>query len=467
MRDDRCLAEGNRLARTPLQDYDPERVGRYRLIARLGAGGMGVVYLAAAPDGRQVAVKVLQPALAGDAEFRTRFGREVAALTRVRGVCTVRVIEADTASARPFLVTEYADGPSLAEYIERHGPLDPRMLYGLAAGLAEALTAIHAAGIVHRDLKPSNVLLTASGPKVIDFGIAQALDATAVTRTGMTIGSAGYMAPEQIMGRAVIASDMFSWAVTIAYAASGQPPFGSGTSDAILYRILHAAPDIAAVPAALLPQVTAALAKEPQDRPTAPELLTQLTRTVVQPSAAADNPTQTLLAQTWRPPTRSGEVPAATRPTPPDGVPAATRPTPPAGVPAARRPATPPAGVPAARRSRSRRPALLGFVLAAAIVVGAGATALAFALGGHHGTSPGTGISSSHSQTASTTPAVTNSSAPTSAATSPATSSPSQSTSASASSSTSTSSSPTTSSTASSSGILSSPTASPATTGGQ
>jgi eukaryotic-like serine/threonine-protein kinase len=162
------------LARTPLRQTDPAQVGRYRLVARLGAGGMGVVYLAEAPDGRQVAVKVLRPELADDPEFRVRFGREVSTLMRVQGVCTIRVIEADTQAPEPFLVTECADGPSLSEYIAAHGPMDPGMVYGLATGLAEALTAIHAAGVVHRDLKPSNVLLTAGGPKVIDFGIAQA-----------------------------------------------------------------------------------------------------------------------------------------------------------------------------------------------------------------------------------------------------------------------------------------------------
>ena len=209
------------MARAPLQQTDPAWVGRYRLVARLGAGGMGVVYLAETWDGQPVAVKVLRPELADNPEFRTRFGREVAALTRVQGVCTVRVIEADTEAPKPFLVTEYADGPSLSEYVDAHGPLDPGMLYGLATGLAEALAAIHAAGIVHRDLKPSNVLLTAGGPKVIDFGIAQALDTTSMTRTGITVGSAGFMAPEQIMGRAGTAADVFTWAVTVTFAAGG------------------------------------------------------------------------------------------------------------------------------------------------------------------------------------------------------------------------------------------------------
>jgi serine/threonine protein kinase len=159
---------------------------------------MGVVFLGEAKDGSQAAIKMLRPELADDQEFRIRFRREVAMLTRVQGLCTVRVIEADTESTKPFLATEYADGPSLAEHVGQHGPLGPDLLYGLATGLAEALAAIHAAGVIHRDLKPGNVLLTQTGPKVIDFGIAQALDSTSLTKTGMTVGSPGFMAPEQI-----------------------------------------------------------------------------------------------------------------------------------------------------------------------------------------------------------------------------------------------------------------------------
>jgi eukaryotic-like serine/threonine-protein kinase len=442
------------LARTPLRGEDPAQVGSYRLTARLGAGGMGVVYLATAGNGSPVAVKVLRPELSGDTEFRTRFSREVVALTRVKGVCTVRVIEADTNSARPYLVTEYVEGPSLSEYIEARGPMEPRMLYGLATGLAEALTAIHAAGIVHRDLKPSNVLLTTGGPKVIDFGIAQVLEATAVTKAGFTVGSAGFMAPEQIMGRAASAADLFSWAVTIAYAASGRSPFGTGTTEAILYRILHDTPDLAGVPGSLLPQITAALAKEPQARPSAPELLSQLTRSAVQPSSGYDNPTQTILAQTWLTPAARPQVLAA-----PPQVPA----TPPqARATPSFVPAVPPQArdaPPEVQRSGPRRPALFAIVLTVAILVGAGGAALAFALAGHHATNPGTG--SSHSQTAPPTPAVTNSSA--SAPTSPSSASPSQNPSAPASSSpstSSTSSTPTTSSTPSSSGASSSSTAS-------
>jgi serine/threonine protein kinase len=376
---------------------------------------MGVVYLASGQDGRPVALKVLRPEMTDDAEFRTRFSREVTALTRVRGVCTVRVIDADTTSAQPFLVTEYAEGPSLAEYVDSRGPMDPQMLYGLATGLAEALTAIHAAGIVHRDLKPSNVLLTPGGPKVIDFGIAQVLAATAVTRAGMTVGSAGYMAPEQIMGRAGTAADIFSWAVTIAYAASGQSPFGTGTSEVILYRILHETPDIAAVPAALHAQVTAALDKDPHVRPTAPELLSQLTRTAALPSAGAGNPTQTVLAQTWHP---AGPLPATPPPsraasswsTPSWGAPPSDTRPPDTRPPDTRPPDTRPPDTP--RRAGLRRPVLLTLVLAAAILLGAGGAALAFALSGNPSTSNNTASGgASHSATAPATSAVTNNSA--------------------------------------------------------
>ena len=289
------------MARAPLRDTDPAKVGRYRLTARLGAGGMGVVYLGMgldSRDGRLVAVKVLRPELTDDPEFRNRFGREVANLTRVKGICTVRVIEADTESARPFMVTEYVSGPSLSEYVARYGPPGPDMMYGLATGLAEALTVIHAAGVVHRDLKPSNVILGQDGPKVIDFGIAQALDATSVTRTGMMVGSAGFMAPEQVTGRAGQAADIFAWAVTLTYAASGEMPFGTGSSDAILYRILHTEPDTAAVPGLLRPLVEAALVKDPQRRPRADELLNRLTKRTRADRDYEVN-TQAVLAQVW------------------------------------------------------------------------------------------------------------------------------------------------------------------------
>jgi hypothetical protein len=329
-----ALGKGDSLARSPLLESDPPRIGRYRLTARLGAGGMGVVYLAEpdpagqAPAGqghpgpgdpkRHVAVKVLRPELADDPELRLRFGREVSTLLRVRGDCTVRVIEADTEAARPFLVTEYAHGPSLSEHVGAYGPLGADMLYGLATGLAEALTAIHATGVAHRDLKPSNVLLTRSGPKVIDFGIAQVLDATSVTGTGITIGSAGFMAPEQITGRAGTAADVFAWAVTVGYAASGQSPFGTGEPLGIMYRILHAEPNISAVPSSLRPLVAAALAKEPKERPSARDLLTQLTSVSARPGRGG-SATQAVLLKTWQPAAANLEVPRADVKVPPAG----------------------------------------------------------------------------------------------------------------------------------------------------
>jgi serine/threonine protein kinase len=278
---------------------------------------MGVVYLGVSWDGAPVAVKVLRPELAGDQEFRHRFGREVAALVRVKGVCTVRVIEADSQSARPFVVTEYAPGPSLSEYIDKHGSVGPEMLFGLATGLAEALTTIHAAGIMHRDLKPSNIILTDAGPKVIDFGIARRQDTRGVTKTGMMIGSLGFMAPEQISGRPGPEADIFAWGVTVSYAATGRSPFGAGNSHSILYRIMYGDPDIASVPDSLLPLVEASLAKDPQSRPTARQLLDRLTSASSRPENVNDTPTQVILARTWQ----SGSHPSpqpVSRPAAPD-----------------------------------------------------------------------------------------------------------------------------------------------------
>jgi serine/threonine protein kinase len=261
---------------------------------------MGVVYLGVAWDGSQVAVKVLRPELAGDQEFRRRFGREVAALVQVKGMYTVRVIEADSQSSTPFVVTEYAQGPSLSEHIAKYGSVNPDMLYTLATGLAEALTVIHAAGIMHRDLKPSNIILTDAGPKVIDFGIARRQDTTSMTKTGMMVGSMGFMAPEQISGHPGPAADIFAWGVTVAYAASGRSPFGAGNTHSILYRIMYGDPDIAAVPDSLRPPVEAALAKDPQTRPTAQQLLDRLTSASEPAERSTDAPTQVISSQTWQ-----------------------------------------------------------------------------------------------------------------------------------------------------------------------
>jgi serine/threonine protein kinase len=303
------------LARTPLRPDDPIRIGHYRLTARLGSGGMGVVYLGVAWDGSPVAVKVLRPELAGDQEFRRRFGREVAALVRVKGGCTVRVIEADSQSSTPFVVTEYAQGPSLSEHIDKHGSVSPDMLYGLATGLAEALAVIHAAGIMHRDLKPSNIILTDAGPKVIDFGIARRQDTTAMTQTGMMVGSIGFMAPEQISGHPGPEADIFAWGVTVAYAASGRSPFGAGNTHSVLYRIMYGDPDIAAVPEELRPMVEATLAKEPQSRPTAQQLLDRLT-SVSRRTDDRNDATQVILSRTW---------PTGLHPSPPPAASSANR----------------------------------------------------------------------------------------------------------------------------------------------
>ncbi|HEY7432570.1 MAG TPA: serine/threonine-protein kinase, partial [Streptosporangiaceae bacterium] len=316
----------------------------------LGSGGMGVVYLGVSWDGAPVAVKVLRPELAGDQEFRHRFGREVAALVQVKGVCTVRVIEADSQSSTPFVVTEYAAGPSLSEYIDKQGSVGPEMLFGLATGLAEALTTIHAAGIVHRDLKPSNIILTDAGPKVIDFGIARRQDTRGVTKTGMMIGSLGFMAPEQISGRSGPEADIFAWGVTVAYAAAGRSPFGAGNSHSILYRIMYGDPDIASVPDSLLPLVEASLAKDPQNRPTAQQLLDRLTSASSRPGNVNDTPTQVILARTWQSGSHSSPPPAS-RPAAPNPAPP-SRPAAPAPWPHA----APSAAAPSAAAAATEMP---------------------------------------------------------------------------------------------------------------
>jgi serine/threonine protein kinase len=198
------------------------------------------------------------------------------------------------------LVTEYAQGPSLSEHIDKYGSVSPDMLYGLATGLAEALTMIHAAGIMHRDLKPSNIILTDAGPKVIDFGIARRQDTPAMTQTGMMVGSMGFMAPEQISGHPGPAADIFAWGVTVAYAASGRSPFGTGNTHSVLYRIMYGEADIAAVPDPVRPLVEAALAKDPQGRPTAQQLLDRLTSAASRTERINDAPTQVISPQIWQ-----------------------------------------------------------------------------------------------------------------------------------------------------------------------
>ena len=217
-----------------LQPGDPQRIGPYVLLGRLGSGGMGRVYLARSPGGRMVAVKVIRANLAEDAGFRARFAREVSAARKVGGLFTAAVVDADVDGPVPWLVTAYVPGTSLSDAVERQGPLPENSVLALAAGLAEGLIAIHAAGVIHRDLKPSNVLLAQDGPRIIDFGISSAAGATSLTGTGFMIGSPGFMSPEQAEGLTVgPASDIFSLAGVLIYAARGEGPFGSGDTAAL------------------------------------------------------------------------------------------------------------------------------------------------------------------------------------------------------------------------------------------
>jgi serine/threonine protein kinase len=257
-----------------LQPGDPQVIGPYRMVGRLGQGGMGQVFLGVSPGGRPVAVKAIRPELASDPQFRIRFAREVAAARTVSGVFTAMVVGADVDGPIAWLATAYVPGPSLAEAITEHGPLPEASLLALAAGLAEALAAIHAAGVTHRDLKPSNVLLAEDGPRVIDFGISRAAESTTLTQTGLTIGSPGFMSPEQAIGTEVgPPSDIFSLGTVLAFAATGKGPFGGGTTASLLYRVVHETPDLDGVPAAVRPLIERCLIKDPAQRPTAVALL--------------------------------------------------------------------------------------------------------------------------------------------------------------------------------------------------
>ncbi|MEU9165276.1 serine/threonine-protein kinase [Streptomyces sp. NPDC048424] len=258
----------------PLHAEDPQTVAGYRLAARLGAGGMGRVYLSHTPGGRPVAIKVVRPELAEDPAFRRRFRREVVAARRVRGAYTAEVIDADADAVPPWLATLYVPGPSLSEAVAQRGPLPVPAVLWLMAGVAEALQAIHAEGIVHRDLKPSNVLLASDGPRVIDFGISTASDTTAPTATGSTIGTPQYMAPEQALaGETTAATDVFALGQTAAFAALGEPLYGTGPSMTVLFRIVHSTPDLSRLPEELQPLLARCLAADPQDRATPTEIV--------------------------------------------------------------------------------------------------------------------------------------------------------------------------------------------------
>jgi len=257
-----------------LEPADPQLIGPYQLVGRLGSGGMGRVFLGMSDAGRPVAVKIIHAELAADPEFRTRFSVEVAAARKVSGLFTALVVDADVDAPVPWLATAYVAGPSLAEAVKDRGPLPAALLLSLAAGLAKGLSAIHAAGVVHGDLKPSNVLLAPDGPRVIDFGISQAAETTPLTRGGLVVGTPSFMSPEQAAGQDVgPLSDVFSLGAVLAFAATGRKPFGTGAPAAVLERVVRGSPNLGDAPPEIRPLIEWCLAKDPAHRPTAPELL--------------------------------------------------------------------------------------------------------------------------------------------------------------------------------------------------
>ncbi|MER6453553.1 serine/threonine-protein kinase [Streptomyces sp900105245] len=356
---------------------DPPAVGGYPLLARLGAGGMGQVFLSRTPSGRPLALKTVRAELGDDPGFAQRFAREIASSDRVRSPWTVSVVDFSPPGQRPqWLATEYVAAPSLAEWVRRHGPLPEPALRALGAELADALRAVHRAGLVHRDVKPSNVLLDRHHPRLIDFGIARAVDDTRHTRTGGVIGSPGYIAPEQITGGvSAEPGDVFALGGVLVYAATGSGPFlhpGEDPSAAgLLYRIVHEHPDLSAVPPALAGLLTACLHKSPTERPTAGELLDRLggTRwTDAQPAGLEPELErreaelrQALEREPVRPPVAGG-VPAAVGGTPATSAPAGFGPPVPVPAPAG----YPYPGTAPVRRARAR--AAVAGVSAVAVV---------------------------------------------------------------------------------------------------
>ena len=268
------------MASRPLRLEDPRRLGDYQLLARLGEGGMGTVFLGRDPAGRHVAVKAIRREYANNEEFRARFRSEVNRARQVPSFCTAAVLDADPDHDIPYLVVEYVDGPSLQEVVTERGPMSAGDLHSIAVGVAAALTAIHGAGVIHRDLKPTNVLLSLGLPKVIDFGIARALEATSQhTRTDHFVGTMAYMAPERLdsaAGLVTPAADIFAWGAVVAYAGTGRSPFGGDNPLATAAQILTRPPDLRGIPESLLEPVERSLSKDPCGRPTANELVQEL-----------------------------------------------------------------------------------------------------------------------------------------------------------------------------------------------
>jgi serine/threonine protein kinase len=266
------------MGREPLRRWDPERIGPYVILGRLGAGAMGQVYLGRSAAGRLVAVKTIKVGLAEEPGFRTRFAQEVAAARRVSGAFTAAVIEADPEADVPWLATTYVPAPSLNRLVQACGPMPVRTVRWLAAGCAEALESIHSVGLVHRDLKPSNVLVAPDGPRVIDFGVARAAERMELTTARGAVGTPAYMAPEQARDtrQASAASDMYSLGATLVFAATGHPPYAGDTVMDVLARLATEPPDLSGLPADLVPLVTDCMQRVPRERPTSSALLSQL-----------------------------------------------------------------------------------------------------------------------------------------------------------------------------------------------
>ncbi|MFI0349944.1 protein kinase [Actinomadura sp. 9N407] len=290
----------------PVLDGDPWRIGVYRIMGRLGAGGMGQVFLGRSPGGLAVAVKVIHEAIAADPGFRARFRREVATARAVSGAFTAAVVDADPDAPHPWLATVFLEGRPLNEAVAGHGPLPPRAVASLGAGLAEALVAIHRAGIVHRDLKPGNVMLSPDGPRVIDFGIAHTTGATAITRSGAIVGTPAYMSPEQARGEETgPQGDVFSLGGVLAFAATGQAPFAGTRPEVTVYRVIHDPPALDAInDPGLRGLIAACLDKDPSRRPTPARLLQRLGSGAPQGVA-------------WLPPSMAAAITEATAPMPP------------------------------------------------------------------------------------------------------------------------------------------------------
>jgi serine/threonine protein kinase len=340
---------------------DPPNAGPFRLKGRLGVGGMGTVYAAEDDTGMRAAVKIIHPHLLADPSFRSRFSREAALLARVGGYCTARVLLADTQGVQPFIAIEYIAGPTLAERVMAHEGLAGQELHSLAVGLLEALGSIHAVGIVHRDLKPSNIILSDRAPMVIDFGIARLVGGTAMTTSGVALGTPGWMAPEQFDGPDVgTAADIFAWAATVAFAASGRPPFGEGRLEAVYMRAIRGQADLDSVPQDWQEVLRSCLSPAPGDRPTLSVLLDQLVPGATVESATAV--TSALLRSTWSLPVHTAAWPS----------------TPRATTTSTARPVTTLLPAPPPRRRR-RRGMLLGAAAATAVAVLGGAAAAVLA----------------------------------------------------------------------------------------